>query len=77
MCRSCSLLPTPQIHEVLSAVSLVMVWPYLTMIIIYDKYRSYSKFCVQCSKNDYIRCVLIVDIHDIDDVCELVGVVIV
>ena len=47
------------------------------MIIIYDKYRSYSKFCVQCSKNDYIRCVLIVDIHDIDDVCELVGVVIV
>ena len=30
-------LPTPRIHEVVSAVLLVMVWPYLTMIFIYDK----------------------------------------
>ena len=37
MCRSCSLLPTPQINEVLSAVLLVMVWRYPTMIFIYDK----------------------------------------
>ena len=61
MCTSCSLLPTPQINEVLSAVLLVMVWPYPTMIFIYDKYRSYSEFCVQCSKKDYEDFVLVVD----------------
>ena len=31
----------------------VMPWPYLTMIFIYDKLRSYSEFCVQCSKKDH------------------------
>ena len=64
MCRDCSLLPTPRFHEVLSAVLLVMIWPYLTVIFIYYgkllKLRN-SEFCVQCSKKDYERFVLVVE----------------
>ena len=53
MCRSCSLLPTPRIHEVLSAILLVMVWPYLTMIFNTISIEAIRNFCVQCSKKDY------------------------
>ena len=62
MCRSCSLLPTPRIHEVLSAVLLVMVWPYLTMIFICDNLlKLFGIFVFNVLRKIIKRCVLAVD----------------